>query len=576
VLRLGELSVVLDGDLKPLEGAIIEGKAIAKRGGDQAGRQFGDGFNTHSGRIGKTSAAGIAASLGQSLPAAAGPLAIGFGLAFAASLAPAIASAVSVGAGLGVIGLGALLVKEQPAVKAAGGSLVSTLKSTFTTAAEPLVGPFVGALGILRQLIVAIGPNLRTMFTSVGPAVTQLATGLSGLVTSAMPGIMQLVTAAGPGLAALAAALPGLGADLSAAFSTIAAGAPAGASILAGIIGTAGDAIRMLGETIGWLAKHRDVVVPLTAALGVISGTVLTIVAAMKIWTAVNAAYTAVQWLLNLSMWSCPLTWIVLAIIAVVAIFVVLWVKCEGFRNFWKATWDVIWSAIKFVWDWVSQNWPLLLAILTGPIGLAVLAITSHWDAIKTGAMSVYNWIVEKFNAIVGFVTGLPGRIAAAASSMWDGITAAFRSAVNWIIDKWNHLSLTIGGGTIMGVDIPSVTLSTPDIPRLASGGSITAGGAAWIAERGPELVTLPRGASVTPLTDSYTNRSGIDSERLAGLVGAALREAIDTIQQGDVNVIVDGEIVERRALAAMRRNPQAVALANRTGSRRLSYAGTS
>lgn len=79
-------------------------------------------------------------------------------------------------------------------------------------------------------------------------------------------------------------------------------------------------------------------------------------------------------------------------------------------------------------------------------------------------------------DTIVGFVSGLPGRIASAAAGMWDGIKDAFRGAINWIIDKWNALQLRIGGQDIdlpfgMGFAIPSITLNTPDIPRLHGGG---------------------------------------------------------------------------------------------------------
>ncbi|MGH9153897.1 MAG: hypothetical protein ACRD03_16235, partial [Acidimicrobiales bacterium] len=34
-------------------------------------------------------------------------------------------------------------------------------------------------------------------------------------------------------------------------------------------------------------------------------------------------------------------------------------------------------------WNWIARNWPLLLAILTAPFGLAVLAIFGHRDIIS-------------------------------------------------------------------------------------------------------------------------------------------------------------------------------------------------
>jgi hypothetical protein len=65
---------------------------------------------------------------------------------------------------------------------------------------------------------------------------------------------------------------------------------------------------------------------------------------------------------------------------------------------------------VKAVWSWISSNWPLLLAILTGPFGIAVLLITRNFDKIKDAAQSVYNFIkgiFDKIAAAIGKVTSL-------------------------------------------------------------------------------------------------------------------------------------------------------------------------
>lgn len=111
------------------------------------------------------------------------------------------------------------------------------------------------------------------------------------------------------------------------------------------------------------------------------------------------------------------------------------------------------------------------------------------------------NNVTDAFESLIRFFDRLPGRISAATRGMWDGLRDSFRSAVNWIIGRWNRLSFTIGGGSIMGVPIPSVTLHTPDIPYLARGGHILGAGAAIVGERGPELLELPAGATVRPLS---------------------------------------------------------------------------
>ncbi|MDH6216764.1 phage tail protein [Streptomyces pseudovenezuelae] len=68
-------------------------------------------------------------------------------------------------------------------------------------------------------------------------------------------------------------------------------------------------------------------------------------------------------------------------------------------------------DAGKNVVTWLKANWPLLVAILTGPVGIAVLAIVKHWDRIKEAVGSVRNWIVDKWNSVVDFLRSVPGKI---------------------------------------------------------------------------------------------------------------------------------------------------------------------
>lgn len=98
--------------------------------------------------------------------------------------------------------------------------------------------------------------------------------------------------------------------------------------------------------------------------------------------------------------------------------------------------WDQIKDAAKAVWDWISTNWPLILAILTGPIGLAVKFIVDHWDQIKAGFTAVKDWIGARISDVVGFFTGLPGRIAGAVTNAFQHVKDAMTSAKNWVSDR--------------------------------------------------------------------------------------------------------------------------------------------
>jgi phage-related minor tail protein len=247
------------------------------------------------------------------------------------------------------------------------------------------------------------------------------------------------------------------------------------------------------GNFVQFAMQNATVVKPLAAALGTIALVITAIrlgqmawTAATTAWSAVTTIATGVQWLWNAALAASPVTWIVIGIIALVAIIVLIATKTTWFQQIWHAAWGAITSAASATWGWIKKHWPLILGILTGPIGLATLYVVNHW------------------NNIVGFFTKMPGRISKASAGMWDGIKNAFRSAINWIISGWNGLHFGIprinthipGVGTVGGG-----SFGVPQIPYLAKGGHITDGGMAVVGDAGPEALYLPRGATVQPLT---------------------------------------------------------------------------
>lgn len=224
-----------------------------------------------------------------------------------------------------------------------------------------------------------------------------------------------------------------------------------------------------------------------------------------------------------------------IATLAAAAPFILVGAAIAAFAYLVITHWDTIKSAtltafnavkdaIAAAFNWVKTNWPLLLAILTGPIGMAVLLISRNWETIKSGVTAVKDWIVARFGDVLSFITGLPGAIASAAAGMWDGITDAFRSAINAIIGLWNNFSISFGGYDIPGPgpNIPSFTIDTPNIPYLAQGGIVPAspgGTLAVLGEGGRDEAVIPldrHGAGVgsTTIHNHFHIAGSIWSER--------------------------------------------------------------
>ena len=211
------------------------------------------------------------------------------------------------------------------------------------------------------------------------------------------------------------------------------------------------DFLTKMIETFDGLPGPIQNVVLGFAAVIAIGGPLLTFIASMK--TAlitlgiVTKAQTGSQLALNAAMLANPIGIVIIAIAAIIAIGVLLWKNWDTVTEYAGKLWD----AIKNVFGWVKDNWPLLLAILTGPIGLAVLAITKNFDAIKEKATEIFNnvkttisnvWtnIKDKVDEIVGKIADvigdLPSKMFNIGKNIVTGLWNGMNNMVGWLRDK--------------------------------------------------------------------------------------------------------------------------------------------
>lgn len=233
--------------------------------------------------------------------------------------------------------------------------------------------------------------------------------------------------------------------------------------------------------------------------------------------TAATAAATAATWLFNaaLAVLTSPITLVVLAIGALIAIVVLLIKHWDDV----KVAASKCWEGIKAVWNVVSQWFDN--TIIT-PIASFFKGM---WNGLKDGAKSAWEGIKNVFSTVASFfsntftkawdgvkkVFSVGGKIF---DGIKDGIVSAFKSIVNTIISGINKVvSIPFDGintalKKIKNVDILGAkpfkglinTISTPQIPMLAQGG--------YVPSNSPQLAIIGdntrEGEIVTPESKIY------------------------------------------------------------------------
>lgn len=302
--------------------------------------------------------------------------------------------------------------------------------------------------------------------------------------------------------------------------------------------------------------------------------------------TAAIKLATIAQTALNLVMSMNPISLIIIAITALIAAFVLLWNKCEWFRNFWIGLWKVIqsaaktaWSAIKgfFVgaWNAIKSVWSMAVTffkVIWSAIKIVFEPVVTYFRTIFKNALDA---IISVFSTIKGFFTGIIGGIKNIFSGLIDFITGVFtgdwrkawngvkkifkgvwdtfytivKTPINLIIDGinllWKGIYAAVKGivdsignvagalGDIFGKDwhfkMPS---EPPTIPKLARG--------AVIPPRAPFMAVLgdqKKGTNIeAPLETIKQALRDVQSENGGTLGGSDDNIVVNVYLEGDAD----------------------------------------
>ena len=256
---------------------------------------------------------------------------------------------------------------------------------------------------------------------------------------------------------------------------------------------------------------------PVVTAIGTLIETgkkIKKIVALIKSWNIVTKAMSVAQAALNAVLSLNPIMLIIIAITAVIAALVLLWTKCEWFREGVMTVINAIWNGIKTAFDFIANIFTTVFNFIWGLVQSYFEFWMGVWQAIfnvvSTVVNSIWGVIQTVFNFIWGIISGVVNSIISAFQKVASVVKSVFTSVKNAIKNVFNGVVnvikapinglITLVNKVIKGLNkikmpdwVPGIGgkgINIPLIPKLATGTN-------YIAREG--LAYLHEGEAVVP-----------------------------------------------------------------------------
>lgn len=337
-------------------------------------------------------------------------------------------------------------------------------------------GTVSGFIGTVQSKALAIFTMIRPKLESIGAKAQEIFTALSGQLTAAFeavqPALNWIIDTALP--TAISAVL-----DLADAFGSVVLTALVFKEVLiaaAAVYGAfkAGKALQSMiqgfqqakvtlalfkasaqGATIAQAAFNGTLTLGETLT-ALFTGQVTLAQLAQAGWATVTGAVTKAFGALNAVLMANPIVLIVTAIAAVIAILVVLYTKCEGFRNFVNSVASAIvgfvknaasaiagffknlWATIQGIWSavsgWFKSKVIDPLVNFFAPIVQWISGFFQGcWIIIQAVWAAVSGWFkTNVIDPVVNFFAPIPGIIGGFFSGLWTSIQSIWATVSGW------------------------------------------------------------------------------------------------------------------------------------------------
>jgi TP901 family phage tail tape measure protein len=228
-------------------------------------------------------------------------------------------------------------------------------------------------------------------------------------------------------------------------------------------------------------------------------------------WSAITSFVTAMggaiasAWSFTAALLANPITWVVAAIVGLIAAIVLLWKNWDTVSAFLQKSWNAIKEVAETVFngikDILSAVWNAIKNVATSVWNGITGFLKGVWNGIKNTASSVWNGvktaIMTPINTIKGLLSGVWNGITSAASDAWNGLkktaSTIFGKVKDAILSPFKNLHIPLPHFKFSSKQISVAGIKFPvpdvDIDWYKTGGIFTQPQIIGVGEAGSEAV---------------------------------------------------------------------------------------
>jgi hypothetical protein len=172
----------------------------------------------------------------------------------------------------------------------------------------------------------------------------------------------------------------------------------------------------VLGSVAGFIKENSTLFMVIVGVIGAVAAAVVVLNAVMTVYTAITtiaASTTAMAWLA--AIW--PIALLVAAVLLVVGAIVLLWKKCDWFRNGVLAIWAAIRAAFMATVAWLKTAWSATMAAMSGAV-----------NRLRAVINAVVNWLKAAWRATFAAISAVTRAAGAVVRAVFNVIKAVGRA----------------------------------------------------------------------------------------------------------------------------------------------------